>query len=64
LKDIIHANCELTVWEGAEETGIFTGSCHTVLTHDSGMHLVSVKFVPRLLTEIREFNVFQLAKIS
>jgi hypothetical protein len=35
-----------TDWEVAEEVGISTGSCHTILVEDLGMHQVSVKFVP------------------
>jgi hypothetical protein len=42
---------QLTVREVAEEVGIFTGSCHTVLTEDLGMYWVSAKFIPRLLTD-------------
>jgi hypothetical protein len=41
----------LTVREVAEEVGIFTGSCHTIITEDLGMHWVSEKFVSRLLTD-------------
>jgi hypothetical protein len=51
VKDIVCVNCQLTLWEAAEETGIFIGSCHTILIQDLKTHLVSVKFVPRLLTE-------------
>jgi hypothetical protein len=41
----------LTVREVAEEVGLFIGSCHTILMEDLGMHLVSAKFVPRLLID-------------
>jgi hypothetical protein len=63
-KDIIHVNRRLTVQEVAEETGISTTSCHTISTEDLGMHHISVKFVPRLLTKIREFNAFQFVKFT
>jgi hypothetical protein len=51
VKSIIHANHRLTVQEVAEEVGIFIGLCLTILTEDLGMHWVSAKFVPRLLTD-------------
>jgi hypothetical protein len=41
----------LTFREVAEEVGISICSCHTILTEDLGMHWVSAKFVPRLLTD-------------
>jgi hypothetical protein len=31
VKDIVCVNCQRTVWKPVEETGIFTGSCHTIL---------------------------------
>lgn len=37
-KKIVCAYCLLTAWEAAEETGIFIGSCHTILTNNLGMH--------------------------
>jgi hypothetical protein len=42
---------QLTVQEVAEEVGLFIGSCHTLSTEDLGMHWVSAKFIPRLLTD-------------
>jgi hypothetical protein len=35
----------------AAKVEISFGSCYTVLTEDLGMHQVSAKFVPRLLTD-------------
>jgi transposase len=40
VKNIIHGNRRLTVREVAEEVGISTGSCHTILTEDLRMHRV------------------------
>jgi hypothetical protein len=36
--------------------GISTGSCHTILLEDLGMHQVPAKFVPRLLTDNQEHH--------
>jgi hypothetical protein len=59
-----HLCRSLTVQEVAEETGIFSGSCHTIFTEDLGMTQVSVKFMPRLLTNTREFTMFQPSEVS
>jgi hypothetical protein len=40
VKNIIRGNRRLAVWEVAEEVGITTSSCHTILTEGLGMHLV------------------------
>jgi hypothetical protein len=50
-KNTVHGNYQLTVREVAEEVGISTGSCHTILMEDSGMHQVSAKFAPWLSTD-------------
>jgi hypothetical protein len=50
VKHIIRGNRRLAVREVAKEAGISTGSCHTILTEDLGMHRASAKSVPRLLT--------------
>jgi hypothetical protein len=50
VKNIIHGN-QLTVREIAREVGISIGSRHTILIEDLGIHEVSEKFVPRLLTD-------------
>jgi hypothetical protein len=51
VKNIIHPNRQLTVWEVSEKTGISTGSHHKILTEYLGMQCVSEKFLPQLLTE-------------
>jgi hypothetical protein len=43
VKNTVRGNCRLTAQEVAEEVGISTGSCHTILMEDSGMHQVSSK---------------------
>jgi hypothetical protein len=53
----------LTVREVAEEIGISMGLCHTILMEDIGMHQVSAKFVPRLLTDDLQ-NLIQRASDS
>lgn len=50
VKDI-HADHWVAVLEVAEETGKSIPSCHTILTEDSGMHHVTAKFMPRILTK-------------
>jgi hypothetical protein len=47
----IGGNRRLAVQEVAEKVGISIGSCHTISVEDLGMHQVSTKFVPRLLTK-------------
>jgi hypothetical protein len=44
--------------EVAEDVGVSTGSCHTILTEDLAMHRVPTKFVPRLLTDDRKLQRF------
>jgi hypothetical protein len=34
------------------------GSCHTILMKDLGMHQVSTKFVPRILTDDQKLQQF------
>jgi hypothetical protein len=41
----------MTVCKVAEEVGVSTGSCHTILMEDLRIHRVSVKFAPRLFTD-------------
>jgi histone-lysine N-methyltransferase SETMAR len=62
MKKINHGNRRLTVREVAEEVRISNGSCHTILTEDLGMHRVSAKFVPRLLTDDRKLQRFSTCK--
>jgi hypothetical protein len=46
------------VCEVAEEVGISYGSCEAILTEDLRMSRVSAKFVPWLLTQEQEENIF------
>jgi hypothetical protein len=48
----------------AEVTGISIGSCNTILKEDLRLQWFSMEFMPRLLTEDREFSAFQFVKIS
>jgi hypothetical protein len=54
----------MTVQEVEEEVEIPSGSCNAILMEDLGMHLVSAKFVPRLLMMIRNYSDFPSVKIS
>lgn len=56
VRSVIRTNRRLTVREVAQDVGISIGSCHEVLTEKLGMHRVSAKFVPRLLTEDQKEN--------
>jgi hypothetical protein len=60
VKNIFHGNRRLTVREVAEGAGIFIGSCHTILMDYLGMHHVSAKFVPRLLTDDQKLKRFSI----
>ena len=51
VKTLIMANCHLTVREIADKLGISKDSAHANLTQELGMHRVSAKFVPRLISE-------------
>jgi hypothetical protein len=62
VKNITSGNRRLTVPEVAEEVGISTGSSHTILTEDLGMHLFSAKFVPRFLTDNRKLRRFSICE--
>jgi hypothetical protein len=62
VKNIIRGNRGLSVREVGEDFGISTGPCHTILTEDLGMHQVSVKCVPRLLTDDRRLQRFSICK--
>jgi hypothetical protein len=62
VKNIIRGNRRMTVREAAEEVGIYIGSCHTIFTEDLGMHRVSVKFVPRLLTDDQKLQRFSICE--
>jgi hypothetical protein len=54
VHEIVCSNRRLTVREIAEECKISIGSCHDIPTTKSEMHQVVSKFVPQLLTQIRE----------
>jgi hypothetical protein len=62
VKNIIHGNIWLTVREVAEEIKISTGSCHTILMEDLGMHRVLAKCVPRLDWWTETVTIFHLSK--
>jgi hypothetical protein len=51
VKNVIQGNHRLTAQEVTKEIGISISLCHTVLMEDLGMHQLSSKFVPRLLTD-------------
>jgi hypothetical protein len=62
VTSIIRGNRRLTVREVAEEVRISIGSCHTILMEDLGMHWVSAKFVPSLLTDDRKLQRFSICE--
>jgi hypothetical protein len=51
VREIVHSNHCLTVWDIAEECNILIGSCHEILMIKLEMHHVVSKFVPLLLTQ-------------
>jgi len=56
---LVHADWWLTMWEMAEYVEMFVWSCFTVLIENSGMWLVSAKFIPQLLVvEEKEYQTF------
>jgi histone-lysine N-methyltransferase SETMAR len=53
VAQIQELNCQdrsQTIHDIAEEAGIGYGTCQWVLTEELGMHRVTAKFVPRILT--------------
>jgi hypothetical protein len=62
VKNVIHGNRRPTVREVAEEVGIPSGSCHTILTEDLGMHWFSAKFMPKSLTDDQKLHRFSICK--
>jgi AraC-like DNA-binding protein len=64
VKNIIRGNRRLTIRKVAKEVGISTGSCHTIFTEYLGMHLVSEKCVPRLLTDDHKLQRFSICENS
>ena len=59
---MIRGNRRLTVRETADEVGISIGSCHEIFTEKLQMRRVSVKFVPRLLTDDQKENRVEISK--
>ncbi|GFW16395.1 protein GVQW3 [Trichonephila clavipes] len=62
VKAVVRSDRRLTVREIAQECHISVGSCDKILRKDLNMRRVSAKFVPRLLTEDKQFQ--QLATSS
>ena len=50
IQDLVHQDRRRTIQDIAEEVGISYGTCQRVLTEELGMHRVTAKFVPRILT--------------
>ena len=48
---MIHSICPLTVREVAEGDGISKTMCHGILMENLGMHCITAKFVPCLLSQ-------------
>lgn len=43
-------DCQLTIGEIYDKTGVSDGSAHVILADDLGMRRVAAKFVPKLLS--------------
>ncbi|GFX89925.1 protein GVQW3 [Trichonephila clavipes] len=56
VKAVVRSDRRLTVREIAQECQISVGSCDEILRKDLNMRRVSAKFVPRLLTEDKQFQ--------
>lgn len=56
VREIIRNNRRLTIREMSEEVEISYGSCQYKLTNDLAMRRISVKFVPRILTDEQKPN--------
>jgi len=50
VQELVPQDRHRTIHDIAEEVGIGDGTCQQVLTEELGMHHVTVKFVPRILT--------------
>jgi len=59
---VIRGNRRLTVREVADEVDISIGSCHQNLTENFQMFRVSLKFVPRLLTDDQKENRVEMSQ--
>jgi hypothetical protein len=64
VKNFICGYRRLTARKVAEEVGVSTGSCHSILMEDLGMHWVFAKFVTRLWTDDQKLQHFTSEKIS
>jgi len=56
VREVIRSNRRLTVREVAEEASISKTVCRETLTENLGLHRISAKFVPRLLTDEQKQN--------
>ena len=59
FRAVIRGNRRLPVREVANEVGISIGSCHQILTEKLHIRHISVKFVPRLLTDDQKETVLK-----
>jgi len=59
---VIRGNRSLTVREVADEVGISIGSCHQIFTEKRQTRRVSVKFVPRFLTDDHKENRVEICQ--
>jgi histone-lysine N-methyltransferase SETMAR len=50
IQELIHQDRRLTIRDIAEVVKVGYGTCQRVLTEELGMHRVTAKFVPRILT--------------
>jgi response regulator of citrate/malate metabolism len=50
ILELVHQDGRWTIHDIAEEVGICYGTCQRVLTKELGMHHVTAKFVPTILT--------------
>ncbi|GFW38321.1 protein GVQW3 [Trichonephila clavipes] len=56
VKAVVRSDRRLTVREIVQECHISVGPCDEIMRKDLNMRRVSVKFVPRLLTEDQQFQ--------
>jgi len=50
IQELVRQDRHRTIHDIAEEVGICYGTCQWVLTEELGMHRVTAKFVPKILT--------------
>jgi len=53
IQELVHQDRRRTIHEIAEEVEIGYDTCQRVLTEELGMHHVTAKFVPRILTAVQ-----------